>query len=393
MTIKHYHLHGIIKTLSPLHIAAPGSVHYDLVTGTYPKKDVKTKVMDCTGIQQLHLPSLRAPDSDEGRAYQSKVPLIAANNFSGGLRRSACAVVFDALLAKNQRVEIGTYSAMTCGAVTGSPDGAMVKFEEYREARAHPFVGLFGGGPRMFRRHVRLNNMVPLTRETEFMFQGIARHPAFDDVEQLDVMVPDRVRLVHQFHFVRNDDLLKFVDFSMQEKVIRDFEASMLERQTKIFQAQATAGEDGAEKANTFTPRTMSSYEFVIPGIAFPMVCDLEVTEEQLGLFLLALDRFCEKERIGGAARNGFGQFVMENVVLVDVETGEVKKHLFSSGRLDRDESGAAFPYLQAWYTAAQSKNFTADRLNHLLRPGAPKKGKKNKSAVEKTSADAAVSV
>lgn len=392
MKTHQYRIHGIIRMISPLHIAAPGSVKYDPTTGTYPDK--KDNGMPCTAVQQLNLPMLRSYKvNGDVKTFQAKVPLIAANNINGAFRRNCSAIVFDTMLAKNQQINMGTYSAMTCGAVTGNPDSAMVKFQEYREARANPFVGLFGGGPRMLRRHVWENNLVPYTSETEFMFRGAARHPSFDDIEKLDVMVPDGIRLVQQFHFLRNDDLLKFVDLAMQEKVIKDFEKNMLERQNNILQAQGNKGEEGTSKANKFSPRTMSAYEFVIPGIAFPLSLELDVTDDQLGLFLLTLDRFAEKERIGGMVRNGFGQFVLENVVLVDGETGEVKKHLFSGGRLNRDDSGAAYPYLQAWHLAAQSPEFSAERLDYLMRLPAPKatdEEKKEKAAAKKAAKEAA---
>lgn len=385
ITTKKYRIHGILKTTSPMHIAAPGSLRYDPDT----RRMTSGKLgIPCTGIQMLSLASVVSIPGEteaETREFQIKVPMIAANNLSGGLRRQAAAIAFEALLAKGQKVDIGTYSGMTCGSVTGKPDGGLVKFEEYREARANPFLGLFGGGPRMMRRNAKVHNLVPVTKSTEFMHQGASRHPGFDGAEDLalKVTIPESVRFVQVQTFVKNDDLIKFVDFAMQEKVIADFERKMIERQQNIL-SDKEAKDSGAE-GSRFSNRTFTSYEYVIPGVSFPMTFELDVTDEQLGLYMLSLDRYAATERIGGASRNGFGQFVMENVVLVDVETGEVHKNLFIGGRLDRDEDGVAYPFLQAWDAASQS--LSADRLNYLMRPPADKptdEEKKEKAASKK---------
>lgn len=379
MITKKYRIHGIIKTISPLHIAAPGAVRFDPTTGGYASGDGG---IACTGIQQMPLPSTLTGKS--GSEYQAKVPMIAANNLNGALRRQAAAITFDALLAKGEKVDMGTYSAMTCGSVTGKPDGGLVKFEEYREARQNPFLGLYGGGPRMMRRNVRVHNLVPVTKATAFMHQGVSRHPGFDGPGELATQytVPESVKLVQMFAFVKNDDLLKFVDLAMQEKVITDFEKKIAERQQSILDDKAA--KDSGGEGSRFSNRTFTSYEFVIPGVGFPMTFELDVTDEQLGLFMLALDRFAATERLGGALRNGFGQFAMENVVLVDVASGE-SSELFEGGRLDRDKDGAAFPYLQAWDKAALS--LSAERLNYLMRPPADKptdEEKKEKAAAKK---------
>lgn len=379
MQTKKYRIHGIIKTTSPMHIAAPGALRYDDKTSRNP---LGTFDIACTGIQKMSLPSIISSENDS--EYQAKVPMIAANNLNGGLRRQAAAITFEALLAKGEKVDMGTYSAMTCGAVTGKPDMDLVKFEEYREVRQHPFIGLYGGGPRMMRRNVRVHNLVPITEATEFMHQGNSRHPSFGGPADISLTyaVPKKVRMVQKFAFVRNDDLLKFVDFAMQEKVISDFEKNMTDRQQKIL-SDKTAKEND-EKGSRFSTRIFSAYEYVIPGIAFPMTFELDVTDEQLGLFMLALDRYAANERIGGAVRNGFGQFSMENVVLVDAETGEVHDGIFSCGRLNRSNENV-IPFLKAWDTATQS--LSAERLNYLMRPPVEKatdEEKKEKAAAKK---------
>lgn len=107
------------------------------------------------------------------------------------------------------------------------------------------------------------------------------------------------------------------------------------------------------------------------------MTFELNVTEEQMGLFLLALDRFAETERIGSMSRNGFGQFSLEKVVLTEVDTDTIHKNLFLNGRLNRTENSPALPYLKKWADAAPQ--LSAARLDYLMRPPVQKKEKGKK--------------
>lgn len=366
-----FRIHGFIKTLSPVHIASPIKTRYIPESNTYGTGDAG---IACTTIQRLSLPILHT-SGKTGKNFMDQVPVYTANNLNGALRRTGAAQVIDALQAKGQQINMETYSAMTCGAVTGKPDGEMVKFEEYREAQEHPFVGLFGGGPRLMNRHVRIHNMVPMTKETEFMFEGVARHPALDGVQDYKsvVMVPEEVRLVQVWTFVRNDDVRNLVNLSLQCKAIENFEEKILERQALILEDQKA--KQNKEEGGRFSTWAFSAFEFLIPGVYLPMTFELDVTDEQLGLFLLALDRFAETERIGGKVANGFGQFSMEKMVLTKVETNETSEGLFLDGRLNQKEDSPAAPYLKAWNSAA--KDLSAERLNYLMRPPAPKKEKK----------------
>lgn len=368
-----FRIHGFIKTLSPLHIASPAKTRWDAEKGNYTKG---TDGIACTPVQRITLPVLHK-NEESGTTFPATVPVYTANSLNGALRRQAAAIVFDALHEKKERVAIDTYSAMTCGAVTGKPDGDPVTFEEYREVRNHPFLGLFGGGPRMMTRHVRVHNMVPITEETEFMFKGVAKHPALDGVEDFKntIFIPKGMRLIQVWTFIRGDDLRDLTDVAMQIKAIADFEEKIRERQAQILSDKAA--KESQEEGGRFSTKTFSAFEYVIPGVYFPMTFELDVTEEQLGLFLLALDRFAETERIGSKSANGFGQFSLEKVVLTEVDTNTTHKDLFLDGRLNRAEGSPAQPYLKKWDEAVPK--LSAERLDHLMRPPA-KKEKKSKS-------------
>lgn len=379
MQTKKYRIHGFVKITSPLHIASPLAARFDHETGrtTYGQNGIP-----CTPIQKMALPKLRTSDT---REWQADCPVIPANNINGHLRRAASAIVFDSLLALGQKVKMETYSAMTCGAVTGKPDSDLVKFDEYQEARENVFLGLFGGGPRMMRRNVRVHNLFPVTEDTlaAGIHSGVSRHPDLNGVENyaMSILVPNTVRPVQAWTFIRGDELRSLTDIDMQSRVIDDYMAKIQERQAAVLADRKS--KDEGEEGGRFSTRTFTAMEFIIPGISFPMNFELDVTDAQLGLFLLALDRFAGQDRLGGWSRNGFGQFVLQKVVLVDAQTGEtVTGELFRDDRLDRSEDGAAYPFIAEYFKAAQ--DLSAERLDYLMRPPVVKEpGKKGKKGVK----------
>lgn len=375
--LKKYRIHGFLKLTTPLHIASPLKMRFDHVTG---RKTYGDKGIACTPIQKMSLPNLRKNDENE---WQADVPFVAGNNLNGHLRRAAAAIIFESLLEKGQKVTMETYSAMTCGAVTGNPDSELIKFEEYRQCRDNIFVGLFGGGPRLIRRNVRTHNCFPVNDETldAGLHSGLIRHPNLDGVEDYKehIRIPRRIQLVETLTFVRNDELSRLSDIYMQSKVIDNYEIKMQTRQAVILDERKS--KDAGEESSRTSTRSFSAMEYLIGGISLPLNFELEVTEAQLGLFLLALDKFAAEDRLGGCTRNGFGQFLLQKVVLVDAKTEKpVPDELFDSGRLIRSENGTAHQYLSAFYKSVQ--DLTAESLNYLYRPPVVKeKGKPGRKA------------
>lgn len=366
-TTKKYRIFGFLRTLSPMHITSPESARLNLA-------EMKPFYGDSKEHPPLNL-TQKLSVMDPGSGGTRQVPVIAANNIMGRLRRHAADQVIQVLKAKGQRISIGTYSALMCGAVTGNPDGADVTFSEYRKARAHPYVGLLGGGPRMMRRHVRFFNAVPYNDLTAPMFSR-TKHPNFD--ETIHSSPNDTRKLTQCWIMNRNDDLRELVNISQAESVIEDFTSKVTARQQAIVAASTTKAE-GDPRLST---RSFSAFEFVVPGVYFPLCFELDVTDAQMGLFLASLDSFCATERIGGHARNGLGLFSLTDVVVTDDAGVLMGTNLFNNSRLVKENSFAA-PYLQAWASAAQ--DIEADELEALFAPPAeaqPVKAKRTKEDI-----------
>lgn len=349
---KQYRIHAFLRTLAPLHISSPESARLNIA-------EMKPIYSDSKEHPPLNLTQKLTVMEQGGNTRL--VPVIAANNLMGRLRRHAAKAVCDVIKAKGQRIKIGTYMGLQCGAVTGNPDGRDVNYSEYKETRANPYIGLFGGGPRMMRRYVRAFNLVPYMDCTASMF-GRTQHPYMD--ETIHKTPADSRRLTQCWILNRNDDLRELANLQQAGDVIEDFESRLSARQQAI--VAASSAENRAEGDPRLSTRSFSALEFVVPGVYFPVCFELDVTDAQLGLFLVALDQFCDKERIGGHSRNGFGAFSFSEVVVTDNQGTVLGESLFSNSRLNLDHEFAK-PHLQAWSASAQSLN--AEDLDRLFAP------------------------
>lgn len=359
---KKIRLHAFLRTLSPLHISSPESARLDLASMKLVYNDAPGSI-PVTLTQKLHV-------QEQGAPVRS-VPVIAANNIMGRIRRHTRSKVLDVIKEKHQKVTMATYMALTCGAATGIPDGRDSYFTEYREAREHPYIGLLGGGPRMMDRYVSCMNSLPYMDATQFMF-SLIKHPHLD--ENVHKSAQDARRLTQFWLLNRNDDLRRLLNIDQAEETIQNFEEEINKRQLSILGAKSKKDEGGSDPRTS--TRSFSSFEFVIPGIYFPLRFDLNVNDAQLGLFLLALDSFAATERLGGQTRNGFGLFSLSDVALTDDDNNIVADNIFVNSRLSR-ESQFVQNALTAWSKAAESLN--APDLDRLFAPP-PEKEKDQKA-------------
>lgn len=342
----------ILKTRSPLHIAHPDNLRMD----SNGKANYAGDGFPCTAVQKISIPlqeSFLANDDESSPTERNsrQYPVIAANNIAGRMRRHAAGYVFDALTAKGQKISLHAYSVLTCGASTGKPDTDSLTYDEYKKSRQHPYFGLFGGGPKMFQRRLRVHNALPMTQHTTAL-KGALAHP-----NAADLAMSDKTRFTKMWGFRRLDDLADLANIDVAEAAITDFETEFLKRQTLIL------ADKGAEKSDRVSTKTYSAIEFVIPGVLFDLTMELDVlTDAQLGLYLLTLDSFAAEERLGGYVRNGFGVITLENVTMTEEQSSALS--IFNNGRLDRN-----IPEVAGWINAwqAQAEALDATELELLI--------------------------
>ena len=258
-------IHAFLKTRSPLHIAHPNNGRMNdagqLVYGPdgFP----------CTTVQKLRVAN---------GTGMIDLPVIAANNLAGRLRRRAAKMVLDAVAAKGEKVSLHAYSVLMCGASTGKPDSEDMTYQEYVSARDHVYFGLFGGGPKMFERKVRVHNALPVTQQT-IDLQGSLAHPNAAD----HIVAEGRMTAVWGFR--RVDDLRDLTNIDLAEATVDNFHSAFQERQGAIL------ADKGAEDKSRASTKGYSALEFVVPGVVFGLTFELDLTNPaQFGLFLHSLD-------------------------------------------------------------------------------------------------------
>lgn len=391
MPFHNFRVHAILRTLSGLHIAAPGAAYFDSTTGRLT--NIKPKMNEkgffpATGIQKLLIPAGRVvsaagDDDDESvdavstaktRGFERavRVPVIGANNLAGHLRRQAAYMFIEHLRETGQQVDIRTFNVLFCGAASGNPDGADLTFAEYTAARNDLYLGLFGGGPMMFPRSVKIHPGVPLTDETAFMFAGM-QHPR-DILAGTELEAFTRHDLRHLsmgWMSKRGDPTSDMANLAAGIDIVPAMMEEADERQKSIAAERAAkraaASSKDADKKRTST-YSVSALEFVPPGVEFPLTFDLSGTTAHLGFLLKCLDRLAATTPLGGHSRNGFGRFILRDVAITPKD-GDPIFDVFENGRL----SGASV--IQGYVAEAEAAlaAVNADAFAALVSP-APKK-------------------
>lgn len=404
----------LLQTKSPLHIAHPDNMRMTQ-EGAVTWGD-KIKTFPCTAIQKMKImvPPVNSESSSDNAsegvnadtapknqrksatAYHAiSFPVIASNNLAGRMRRHAAKHVLEAIKAKGQKVSLHAYSILMTGASTGRPDSDNLTYAEHVQSRSDPYFGLFGGGPKMFRRNMIVHPTLPITKETTKL-KGSMAHPLASDNMQAGIRGEGDYTLVHGFRHL--DDLNSLANVELASATIENFENALLNRQSKILTdksvraAKANGEEADGESDGRNSAATYSSIEFVVPGVIWDMTMELNVkTQAQVGLFLETLDSFAANERLGGYVRNGFGVFEMLNVVMENENSEPVQ--IFQNGRLNRAEDTVAVA-LDAWQAAAKLIDVESiEKLLYVVSDDdrkAKATAKKTKKAVAALEAEAA---
>lgn len=392
MTI-HATIHAIIRTQAPLHIAhpQPGELRTKLDLTETRGKDAGG--FPTTGVQTM---PLLTPEGSR------RLPVIAGNNLAGHLRRDAANIVLEAIAKRGEKVQLDTYSVLMCGAASGRPSKDDLTYPEYVTASQNAYFGLFGGGPKMLRRNVRVHNALPTTREV-LELRGSFAHPSFEAnlIEDVEVRAPAGAtagqddasavpakrprRLISTWGFRRVDDLRDLGSIASASSQVEDFENALLARQHVILADKDDETGEADDKTRQST-KTYSFLQFVPPGVTFDALFELAVeTPAQIGLFLAALERFAQQDRLGGYTRNGFGVVGLEGVLL-SIGNAENIEVLDGERRLQRSNKSINY-YVACW--EGESEALTAAELDGIAIDTAPKKADKKAKGAKKAQAEA----
>ena len=290
--------------------------------------------------------------NDRGMVY---LPIFPANDARGRLRRLAAAEVFNVLASRGEKLTLETYHGMTCGAVTGQPN-KLVTFDLAVKASRHPFLGLFGGGPRMVQSSLRVNTLWPIISVTTKA--GLV--PLYYEDEKVLVGLS---RLTRAMFYRRIDDALAFSD-GQSELIVKEYSIAVTDWMREIDSAKAA---DGKKVRNPKQLHTFAAIEYVVPGTRF--YSEFNVNTERaglsaLGLLIHALTAFANKQGIGGWSRIGFGQFEATFDLLAPDNTRVPLLTKSEAGYEPNVNAEQVAEALDAWATA--SETIKASELEEL---------------------------
>ncbi|MYM92616.1 type IV CRISPR-associated protein Csf2 [Duganella vulcania] len=307
MTI-HNRIEGIFRLTRPMHCASPDESLAKSDDGNVTPT-MQMRIVTPNGVQTI--------------------PYFPGNDLRGRLRRKAAAQVLDAIsVAKKIRLEL--YVGMNSGAISASPDSAALTVEEVLRARDNVYMGLFGGGARLLRSRYSVADLVPVIEDTIAMGTVPSRFgdladggfkASFATDEGLKAM--RGYQLVQVTQVLRVDDTLRVLRPDELEKYIGDSSA-VANYQTAMLAGTATRKADKAKaKAGEIKKGDISgkvgignilAYQSIVAGTPMYFSLDFtdDVTDEHVGLMLLALQALVREQGLGGWVRAGLGKFTAD---------------------------------------------------------------------------------
>jgi CRISPR type IV-associated protein Csf2 len=369
-----YFIEGILKLTSPLHVAGPGEryvmldnlyIHLRKPTGETPFTGITPTTAypvaftqeDLLGESNEHKAS--KADEEKNTRRSTEVPVFPANDMRGRLRRLAAEVIFESLVTRNEKISLEVYHGMTCGAVTDQPVKGLT-FAAFGKSGVHPFLGLFGGGPRLVRSAVQFSPLWAITNTT--LKAGIVpmRYEADRVIDERHLLMP--------LFFRRVDDALEFSTGSAS-LVVKGYSDAIVDWMLKEG-SQKKDGEDETSRS-ALRIRTFSAVQYVVPGTRFFFEARIDTSRTgiaSLGLLIHAIAALANKQSIGGWARNGFGRFETDlSLVLPDGSRLPVLST--QDGKYSPNATGLIEDALDAW-AETESKLNVAELEDLYSLPG-----------------------
>lgn len=295
----------LFTLVSPLHITDPGQVYYNPDTR---RLTAGQTAFPCSRTKTIPLPAARIERAAAGaggeEAEDTKrqtVPYIPGNTLRGGLRRAAARLLNEALEKRGEQVSFDLQHILLCGSASASPDGFCAVTEAVAAAK-HPFAGLFGGGSKLIWGRSSIANAYPVTAatiEAGLVPESYAEHS------------PASGWLTTVLTYAKVDDFLRGT--ARVPTVVANF-AEEIQKWTAALAASREKRDSKDANSKKLGLATVFAKEVVIPGAKFHSSHQLDTEfagPAMLGLYIVALARFANEQRLGGGWREGLGRFAL----------------------------------------------------------------------------------
>lgn len=308
----------ILRTTSPWHEAFPGNAITEETSNKLTSYTLKKKL---------------------GRA---QIPYFASNGLRGNLRRNARDIMIPYLTAAHGPISIDLFNGLSCGASSGKPENTN-SIEELVRATDHIYMGLFGGGTRLFSSKFQSSDMNIICQaaiDNHIVSvdenQKASLETLFGHVFGTSPLEPYQFTDVR--HFIRADDMVRGLSKDEISKI--EGGADAIAAYFSGVEANKTARKETKNQDQAVKKSTLSNIINleVIPEntpLHFSLTFSPDTTEAQLGLLLLSLEVMLQKNYFGGFGRMGFGKSRVEYLSLMsetwDVEIKKSGDDLYNS--------------------------------------------------------------
>ncbi len=318
---------GVIRTITPLHSGAASKM-------TGAGNTVGTSAVWVT--------------TKDG---QVRVGAILSNSLRGPSRRDGADLVLERLAAKGIKYPIELYGGLRRGAAQAKPSGDMSVGECIR-ARQNLFMGLFGGGARMFSSAFSISDMVTTTKSA--IEVGMVPQSVIDSGAAFvpKKMGGEEYSCFTTIKFFKRDDLSLVSGQPELLANVTDYPKAFADYQDATFdnnQARKAVKADkaaGIETAVVKKTDMAGIFEFEVLSAGTPLYFQMDLadtlSDAQIGFMALILERFANRQKLGGMVRFGFGRF---NANLNIVRNGEEFSLLESDGNGSHKLSAPAQKY------------------------------------------------
>lgn len=290
-------IQGVIRLTSPMSIASPGDARYDFDRDNFVYGD--KAAVTCTRTRKDRI---IVHGRDEDAPPIVEVPVCPPNSIRGRLRRRAAARILSALGKRGIKVDLNTWMVLKCGAANGYPDSKLLTAAEVKESAAHPYLGLFGGGPTLIKSCLRTDTAYPICPAT--IQAGLIPERYHGAATKTD-------RLTQVSMFRRVDDLRSGIP--EDAKIIEDCDETI----GKWMEMTASPDPSDETKAAVRGVTGWSSIEYVIAGTPFLVSVDIDSFDEaQIGLAMISLCDMLNEQKLGGKVALGSGRFNVSDMAI-----------------------------------------------------------------------------
>ena len=312
---KRFLISGQMVTLTPYFFSNPESAWVNPATRAideatdsgwpctrtdFLKMIVKTKPFNSSAT------ALAAGKAGARNSGIARVPIIQADFFASAIQRAAASTLVQRINQNNGDISSATLTEMVDEAQISNELLTIESVASLLRIENHVFFGTFFGGDSPEIAQTRFDNLLPLADEiTSFLPKHIV------DAARPTLKLADLTQVICSTE-IEDRELCKHVDAAeingeALDKVMQNYLRRSDANFTELSQLYGTS-------TDRFVLR-----QVVKPQVAFQCSIERVGTEAQLGMLLLALEKFAEAPSLGDFKDLGFGRFdLVKFSVMID---------------------------------------------------------------------------